>query len=124
MIKITIYLLLLNFIADQILQPKIIRAYKNKSTLLMLGHVVSWAIVMWALSMILCHKLQNWDMLFWFFTISILHFLIDWPLGRWQSSLMDKGNVKTAAKIIYLEYTLVTIMLLFTFNYFILGFKS
>lgn len=123
MIKLVISILALHFVADQILQLKFVRAFKNTSTLLMLVHVISWAVVMWAFSMVMCYKLQNWDMLYWFITVSTLHFLIDWPLGRWQSSLMDKGNVKTASKIIYLEYTLTTVMLFLTFNYFILGFR-
>lgn len=116
--KIILIILILHYIADQLLQHPTITKHKDTHTLALLGHIGTWGISMWLLTMIFCYKLQNLEMMKWFLFVMVIHFIIEWPLGRLSSSLLHKKKYAGYNAVNLFEALLMNIVLILSFMYF------
>lgn len=118
MANILILLLVINFIADQLFQPKQVLRAKNDNTIWMILHVVIWCFPMLIFAWIITFKVGDLWPLKWFCSILPLHFIVEWPLNRYGISLLHKKKTTLAITVIHLEKLLLNIAILLTFLYF------
>lgn len=116
--NIILIILIINFIADQLLQLPIVVKNKNDNTGFMIAHVVTWGISMWILALLFCYKLQSWDMIKWYLFVMVAHFAIEWPLSRWATSLLHQKKYIGYNAVNMLEALITNIVLVISFMYF------
>lgn len=118
MIQLLLILLVINFISDQMLQPKQVLQNKSDSTVFMILHVIIWAIPMALFALILMVKFNSFWPIQWLWCVIPMHLLIEWPLSRYTSMLIHNKNNILAVKIIHLEKLLLNVVLLILFLHF------
>lgn len=116
--NIILIILVINFIADQLLQVPLVVKNKDNSTMFMIAHVVTWGISMWLLAWIFCYKLQSFEMLKWFCFVMVAHLAIEWPLSRLATSLLHQKKYIGYNAVNMLEALITNIMLILSFMYF------
>ncbi len=118
MTKITLLLIALHFVSDQMIQPKLVKEKKHKSSLLMWAHVLTWSIPFFVFMMGMILKTNDGSWLGWWATITIMHFLIEWPINRWMTHRWYGKKLKEHAMWSQLETVLTILMIIGTFMYF------
>ncbi len=116
--NIILIILVINFIADQLLQVPVVVKNKDSNTAFMIAHIVTWGISMWILTMVFCYKLQSWEMIKWFLFVMVTHFIIEWPMSRLATSLLHQKKYIGYNAVNLFEALLNNIVLIISFMYF------
>lgn len=119
MIKLIIILLVINFISDQLFQPKQVLVHKDRNTIYMFIHVMVWAVSMIAFACVMIAVTGKLWPLAWVSLAIFAHFLIEWPLSRWASNLFYKKDYSLAITLVHMEKLLLNVYLLFSLLYFV-----
>lgn len=117
--KILLILLALNFIADQLFQPKILLREKHKDTLLLFAHVCMWSITMLIFASVVIFKSGNVNgPMLWWLCSTIVHFGIEWVcLRTWTHFFYDNKRYKMVFWIV-MEQFIINIWIVWLFVYF------
>ena len=115
--KASAVILLISFIADQLLQLKTIRQAKHKDSGALMLHVVMWSFVMFTFSAVVMIKTEKVEVMIWWFIITIVHFIIEWCCIRmWTHYFYDKSKSLMVFWIL-LEYTILNMVMILLFDY-------
>lgn len=118
--KAAISILVISFIADQLLQIKSIRQSKHKDTMALMLHVTCWSIVMFAFMGVVLLKGGNQNVILWWFIITVIHFLVEWAcLRMWTHFFYDKKKSLMVFWIL-LEQLVLNVSMLWLFDYLVL----
>ncbi len=116
--KILLVLLVVNFIADQLLQHPDIMRTKHKDTYALFIHVLTWAISTFAFAstvILLTGKIEIYQ--WWILTFAI-HFAVEWCcLRMWTHYYYDKKPTKMVIWIL-LEQLIINSSVVGLFVYF------
>lgn len=117
--NIAIILLMVHFVADQMIQISAFQINKRFSSYALLGHVLTWTFIMWLFG--LAAMIKTGNIMFitaWPLIIMVVHFSAEWLLGRWANYLYDKGSRKGFLFASMLENTIIMMSLILFFDYF------
>lgn len=117
--KITLIIITLSFLADQILQFKSVRDTKHKSTTSLILHVATWSVPMLIFSTLVFLRTGNDSIVFWQAILMIAHFLIEWCCIRMWSYLWYDKKRSLMVFWILLDQILLNIAMIVSFDYFI-----
>ena len=118
MTNLILLLLIINFIADQLLMPKPILDGKNHSIIFMALHVLMWALPMALFAWIVVYRTEELWALKWLCAIVPLHFLIEYPINKYTTYLLQNKKTRMAITMIHLEKMLLNIAVAGLFVYF------
>lgn len=115
-------ILLISFVADQLLQLKDVKNNKHKSSVMLLVHVLTWSVPMFVVASILIFNESGaftslWP-LYWWITILVAHFSIEWCTVRQWTNLYYQKNKSAAAFWIHMEHFLLNAVIILSFMYF------
>ena len=114
--KLSIIILLISFIADQLLQLKSVRQTKHKDSWTLFLHVTMWSFVMFALSAVIAMKTENMNVLLWWALITFNHFIIEWCCIRMWTHHYYNKNKSLMVFWILLEQILMNVSMLWLFD--------
>jgi hypothetical protein len=118
--KTYILIIVISFIADQLLQLKSIRQIKHKDTIALTLHVSMWSIVMSVFTGILLPKCSIQGIVMWWLTITVIHFIVEWAcLRMWTHFFYDKKKSLMVFWIL-LEQLILNVSMLWLFDYLVL----
>jgi hypothetical protein len=118
MINLLLTILVINLIADSLLQPRQVLHGKNDSTPVMVIHVFIWSIPMALFTWLVVYQTGSLWALKWYCVIVPMHFFIDWPISRRVNTLMRGKDYVSAIRLIHTEKALLNLGLLLTFLFF------
>jgi len=114
--KLSIIILLISFIADQLLQLKSVRQTKHKDSWALFLHVIMWSFVMFALSAVIAMKTENMNILLWWAFITFNHFIIEWCCIRMWTHHYYNKNKSLMVFWILLEQILMNVSMIYLFE--------
>lgn len=118
--KTAIIILIISFIADQLLQLKSIRQTKHKDTMALLLHVACWSTVMFVYASLVMIKTGIHQVMMWWSIITVIHFLVEWVcLRAWTHHFYNKSK-HTMVLWILLEQIVLNVSMLWLFDYLVL----
>jgi len=114
--KTSIIILLISFIADQLLQPKSIRQTKHKDTMMLFAHVMLWSIPMLIFTGIVMLKTGDENVLLWWASITFSHYIIEWCCIRMWTHHFYNNNKSLVVFWVLLEQMLINVSMLYLFD--------
>lgn len=110
----------IHFCGDQLLQLKSVQVAKNKSTLMLLAHVFTWALCLFPFSLITGWLGDNWAMIAGYTpTMIAIHFITEWLLGRLATTMYYDGKIRMFILLTAFENLVIMISMILLFNCFI-----
>lgn len=111
-ITIIYYLLVINFLADQLIQAPIVTRGKHDSWFLMAAHVTTWSLTMLTVAIWMCVRTTH-DLtpLSWWVLVSTCHFIVDFSLGQVINMLIRKKQFHHAVIFIILNTLIMNIVI-------------
>lgn len=117
--KLAIILLVLHFIADQLLQIPHVKETKHKSTISLMLHVTTWAFTIAAFTMLVILKTHQVSAISWFISVTIIHFLIEWASIRLWTHYYYVKNKTAMSLCIILEQLIINVSIIAMFDFFV-----
>lgn len=115
-LQIIFALLLIHFLADQILQVPLVQKGKNDSALLMAAHVTTWALWMIPVCFwIMINMTHDFTPFLWWIIASTSHFIADYLMSFWINALIKKKYLHYAIYAIHLNALIVHVVIIKAF---------
>lgn len=113
-------ILIINYIADFLLQSREIATKKSKSLPALLKHVSTLGIFMFV-TLAICYKFENLYGVFAFSMVNmLLHGITDFFTSKWTSHLYKNEKIKQFFDVIGFDQLIHVITILMTYDYFLL----
>jgi hypothetical protein len=118
--KSIILLMCIHIAGDQILQIRSVQINKNKSWELLVSHVLSYGVTMFAFAGFVSYQMKDvWFSFKFVPAVMIIHFFVEWIFGRIANDMYEHEKRRMAILMFALEYTITMISVILLFDFFL-----
>lgn len=117
--KLLLLLIVTNFIADQVLQLKMVRQEKHKDSALFMVYIFTWLVPMFIFTCVMVFVTEDVWFLKFVMTLTAIKIVVGWCCLRMWTNLWYQRKRSMMAFWINFEQAVMTLFIIGLLNYFI-----